>query len=142
MGRPASGVIGVDLDSGDRVVDMGLVSEGAALLVITSKGFGKRTPLPEYPAKGRGTGGVITIKLRPGDSVVAARVVRNTSLLTFITSSGIVMRTPTDGISLMGRLTQGVTIVNPNGSDRVASLACEEPEDEAGSNGTVLMNLE
>jgi hypothetical protein len=52
------------------------------------------------------------------------------------------MRTPTDGISLMGRLTQGVTIVNLNGSDVVASLACEEPEDESVSNGTVLMNLE
>ena len=86
MGRPASGVIGINLDDDDRVVGMDLVREGMSLLVVTAHGFGKRTDLNEYPAKGRATGGVISIKLRPKDEVAVAKVVSHQSLLTFITT--------------------------------------------------------
>ncbi len=51
MGRPASGVIGIGLDDDDRLVGMDLVQDGASLLVITAKGFGKRTAVEEYPTK-------------------------------------------------------------------------------------------
>ena len=131
MGRPASGVIGMDL-----------VQANGALLVITTNGFGKRTLLDEYPPKGRGTGGVITIKLRASDSVAAARVVYESSLLTFITTGGTVMRCPAEEISQLGRSTQGVTILNVVKNDHVAALSVEEPgdEDERSLNVLITMN--
>ncbi len=133
MGRPATGVNGVNLSRTDRVVSMQLAEEGADLLVVTANGFGKRTSISEYPTKGRATGGVITIKLRSAkDEVASASIVRDSSLLTFITSSGVVMRTSADEISQLGRLTQGVTIVNLNSGDRVGALSVEEPEEGDG----------
>ncbi len=138
MGRPASGVIGVNLGDDDRVVAMDLVrDDDGDLLVVTEKGFGKRTRLSEYPTKGRATGGVITIKLRPGDSVASARVVREQSVLTFISSGGIVMRTSANEISQLSRLTQGVTMVAIGEGDRVAALEVEE-EDEAEERATLI----
>lgn len=140
MGRPASGVIGVSLGAKDRVVSMELVQEGAALLVVTSHGFGKRTDLAEYPLKGRATSGVITIRLRSGDEVAVAHVVRDNSLLTFISAGGMVMRTAADGISVFGRNTQGVTIVNLAAKDRVAALCVEEPDDGEERSDRVLLS--
>jgi DNA gyrase subunit A len=141
MGRPASGVIGIDVDAKDRVVGMDLVQEGAALLVVTANGVGKRTQLDEYPTKGRATGGVITIKLRPRDEVAVARVVHDRSLLTLISEGGTVMRTRADEISLLGRSTQGVNVVSFGPGTRLAALSCEEPEDEEERSQNVLFNL-
>ena len=138
MGRPASGVIGVNLSGDDRVVGMDLVQKTGALLVVTTNGFGKRTLLDEYPAKGRATGGVITIKLRPGDTVAAAHVVHDTSLLTFITTGGTVMRCPADEVSQLGRLTQGVTVLNVVKGEQVAALSVEEPDDEERSQNILI----
>jgi DNA gyrase subunit A len=134
-------VIGINLDDKDRVVGMGLVQENAALLVVTAHGFGKRTALPEYPAKGRGTGGVITIKLRPKDEIAAAHVVYDTSLLTFITTGGTVMRCQVSDISQLGRSTQGVTILNVGKGDRLAALSVEEPEDDEERSQNVLFSV-
>ena len=139
MGRPASGVIGVNLAQNDRVVSMAMMREGADLLVVTTKGFGKRTALVDYPTKGRATGGVITIKLRPNDEIASAAVVTDRSLLTFITSGGMVMRTTTEDISQLGRLTQGVTLISPNGNDRVAGLSTEELEESETDDGSTQM---
>jgi DNA gyrase subunit A len=141
MGRPASGVIGIDVDAKDRVVGMDLVQEGAALLVVTANGVGKRTHVDEYPTKGRATGGVITIKLRPRDEVAVARVVNDHSLLTLISEGGTVMRTRADEISLLGRSTQGVNVVSFGPGTRLAALSCEEPEDEEERSQNVLLNV-
>jgi DNA gyrase subunit A len=141
MGRPASGVIGIDVDAKDRVVGMDLVQEGAALLVVTANGVGKRTRVDEYPTKGRATGGVITIKLRPRDEVAVARVVNDRSLLTLISESGTVMRTRADEISLLGRSTQGVNVVSFGPGTRLAALSCEELEDEEERSQNVLFNV-
>jgi DNA gyrase subunit A len=139
MGRPATGVNGINLAANDRVVSMQLAEAGADLLVVTAKGFGKRTSIAEYPTKGRATGGVITIKLRtPTDEVAAAAIVRETSLLTFITAAGVVMRTSADEISQLGRSTQGVTIVNLNAGDRVGALSVEEPEEGETESPTII----
>jgi DNA gyrase subunit A len=141
MGRPASGVIGIDVDAKDRVVGMDLVQNGAALLVVTANGVGKRTRVDEYPTKGRATGGVITIKLRPRDEVAVARVVNDRSLLTLISEGGTVMRTRADEISLLGRSTQGVNVVSFGPGTRLAALSCEEPEDEEERSQNVLFNV-
>ncbi len=61
MGRTAAGVTGIRLEKGDHVTSMEVVEEGGDLLVVTARGYGKRTPLSEYPVKGRATGGVQTI---------------------------------------------------------------------------------
>lgn len=139
MGRPATGVNGITLAKGDRVVSMQLVQPGKDLLVVTSRGFGKRTNLEEYPTKGRATGGVISIRLRSADDTVAgATVVDDRSLLTFITTGGMVMRTSADEISQLGRSTQGVTLVNLQGSDRVAALSVEDPEEAESAPPTLI----
>jgi DNA gyrase subunit A len=141
MGRPATGVIGINLAAKDQVVGMDLVRDGSVLLVVTSHGFGKKTAVGEYPTKGRGTGGVITIKLRPKDSVAVARVVGPQTLLTFITAGGVVMRTEASGISQLGRNTQGVTILNVGKGDRLAALCTDEPDADEERSQRVLVSL-
>jgi DNA gyrase subunit A len=121
---------------------MDLVHAGMTLLVVTAQGFGKQTPLEQYPVKGRATGGVITIKLRERDRVAVARVVGPDMLLTLITAAGIVMRTSVAGISQLGRITQGVTILNVGKGDRLAGLCTDEPDEEEGRSERVLIGLE
>ncbi|HEU5086769.1 MAG TPA: DNA gyrase C-terminal beta-propeller domain-containing protein, partial [Roseiflexaceae bacterium] len=123
------------------VVGMNLVLENSALLIVTAKGFGKRTLLDEYPTKGRATGGVITIKLRPKDEVAVARVVNDSSTLTLISTGGTVMRTRADEISQLGRATQGVTVMNLSGSDRVAGLSVEDPDEDEERSDAVLVSM-
>jgi len=133
VGRPAIGVNGINLNKeGDRVVGMSLAHDDADLLIMTTRGFGKRTSVSEYPVKGRATSGVITVRLRQDDQVAAAHVIKNTSLITIITTSGIVNRQRAGGISRLGRATQGVTIINLSKGDRVAALSFEEPPGEEG----------
>ena len=63
MGRTATGVRGIKLDSGDEVLGMEVTVKGADLLVITEKGYGKKTPMDQYPTQGRGGKGVRTLKV-------------------------------------------------------------------------------
>jgi DNA gyrase subunit A len=120
---------------------MDLVVPGGDLLVVTAKGFGKRTALQEYPVKGRAGGGVITIKLRPDDEIAAARVVDPNDALTLISRHGIVMKTAANGISRLGRLTQGVIVMSLNDGDAVAALSVEAPQEE-GANPNILASAE
>ncbi len=136
MGRPAGGVQGINLrtETDDRVVSMDLVEDGSDLLVVTSRGFGKRTALEDYPSKGRAGMGVITIKLRDNDQIAAAHVVKPSDTLTLISKQGIVIKVLSNSISQLGRLTQGVTIMNLNSGDAVAALSVEELQDEPSGN--------
>jgi DNA gyrase subunit A len=132
MGRPATGVNGINLADNDRVISMQLVQPGHDLLVVTKRGMGKRTNLDEYPTKGRATGGVITMRLRQGDEIAGAAIVTERSLLTFITAGGVVMRTTADDVSQLGRATQGVIVLNLDRNDRLAALSVEEVEEVEG----------
>ncbi len=126
MGRTAAGVMAMRLLDGDEIVSMDVVKPDHELLVLHSRGWGKRVPLDEYNAKGRYTQGNWTTDHRRLDEVgpiVAARVVQPQDQITIMTSNGIVMRTPVHGISRMGRATRGVRIVNLQGDDSVAALA-------------------
>jgi DNA gyrase subunit A len=126
MGRMAAGVTGIRLTEGDYVTGMEVVEPGGDLLVITTQGFGKRTPLSEYPLRGRATQGVQTIDKNAIDKVgkiAAARVVQDADDLTIITSSGVVLRTKVSTISRSGRITRGVRIISMHDGDTVASLA-------------------
>ncbi len=140
MGRPASGVTGINLAAKDRVVGMELVCPDATLLVVTKKGQGKRTKLDEYPVKGRATGGVITMRLREGDEIAVARVVTDTDTLTFITRQGIVIKLAAASISCLGRSTQGVRVMDLKSNDEVAAMSVEPFEES--SNPAVMSSAE
>ena len=131
MGRPASGVQGMNVADEDRVISMDLAVPGKDLLVVTAKGFGKRTALGEYPAKGRAGGGVITIRLRTGDEIAAARVVAPTDSLALITRQGNVIKIAASSVSHLGRSTQGVTVMHLNPGDAVAAISVEPLQEEA-----------
>ncbi|HEX5131226.1 MAG TPA: DNA gyrase subunit A [Candidatus Krumholzibacteria bacterium] len=132
MGRAATGVKGTTLRDNDEVVGMVVVDQGASLLSVTENGYGKRSPLEEYPVKGRGGIGVINIKTTARNGkVVTIQEVKDNDQMMLITKDGIVIRCPVAGISVIGRNTQGVRLINLEEGDRVvdvAHLAVEEEE--------------
>jgi DNA gyrase subunit A len=126
MGRSAAGVGAINLGQGDGVACFDVVEPGGDLLIITQNGYGKRTPLEEYPPHSRKTGGQWTLahaRLEETGRIVAARVVQADDQVTLITSNGVALRTPVKAISRMSRMTRGVRIVNPDGGDTVAAMA-------------------
>ncbi len=123
--RMSGGVRGIRLAPGNSVVGMEVVDPEAQLFVISSNGFGKRTPFNLYPPQGRGGGGVRSFKVVPKTGkVVAALLVRPTQGLMLISAKGIVIRTPVDGIPMRGRATQGVSVMKVEPGDRVVSVSC------------------
>jgi DNA gyrase subunit A len=141
MGRDTSGVRGMNVsDKGNCVLAMDVARDDTELFVVTENGFGKRTPIADYPVKGRGTKGVKTIQLtdRKG-GLAGALVVREHQELLFISQSGMVQRTSVRGISRMGRATQGVRVMNVRGDDIVSAVALVV-ESEADLNADVAQN--
>jgi len=125
MGRDTQGVIGIKLGKGDAVAGMATVVEGGDLLVITQRGYGKRTPLSEYPIKHRAGQGVFTLKVtdRVG-KLSALRVARDPEEeVLVISASGMVLRTPVGAISRIGRQTQGVIVMRLAPDDQVVAIA-------------------
>jgi DNA gyrase subunit A len=126
MGRNAAGVTSIKLAKGDHLTSMEVVEPGGDLMVITTLGYGKRTPLVDYPVKGRATSGVATINkkaLNKIGSIVSARVVQEEDDLTIISANGVVLRTKVKDISQTGRATRGVLLMHLQEGDFVASMA-------------------
>ncbi|HET6846694.1 MAG TPA: DNA gyrase subunit A [Anaerolineales bacterium] len=126
MGRQAAGVRGIRLQKGDAVTSVDIVDKKASLLVVTTGGYGKQTPLKEYTAKGRGTGGVATIDkkaLKEIGKIAAARVVQRDDDLTIITANGVALRLKVSAVKEAGRATKGVHLIKPGPGDFVASVA-------------------
>ncbi len=125
-GRTAAGVLAIGLRADDGVATFDVVEPDGDLLIITQNGYGKRTPLAEYPSHGRHTGGQWTLDHRRLDEtgrITAARVVQVQDQVTIITANGVALRTPVAAISQMSRTTRGVRIVTPDGGDTVAAMA-------------------
>src|SRR5215217_3768856 len=125
MGRDTAGVKGMNVSRGDnRVLSMDVVRPDTELLVVTGNGYGKRTPIEDYPVKGRGTMGVKTIGLteRKG-GLAGALIVREHYELVFISQNGMVQRTSVKGISRQGRPAQGVRVMNLREDDVVSAVA-------------------
>ncbi len=139
MGRDTSGVKGMNVSRGDNwVLDMDVVQPDTDLLVVTEKGYGKRTGIEEYPVKGRGTMGVKTIGLTAKKGALAgALIVREHHELVFISQQGMVQRTSVKGISRQGRPAQGVHLMNLREDDVVSAVALvmEESTDTAAHVG-------
>jgi len=127
MGRQAGGVAGIKLRKGDRLASMEVVEPGGFLLVITEQGYGKRSPLEDFPVKSRGTSGVVTQdqkQLTRTGRVAAARVVQEEDEVTFISAGGRVLRLKIKkDIHPIGRATRGVHLMDMASGDMVASLA-------------------
>jgi DNA gyrase subunit A len=125
MGRDTSGVRGMNVSqAGNAVLAMDVARDDQELLVVTENGYGKRTPIPEYPVKGRGAMGVKTITLTENKGKLAgALVVREHQELVFISQNGMVQRTSVRGINRYGRPSQGVRVMNLREDDQVSAVA-------------------
>ncbi|MGR9087445.1 MAG: DNA gyrase subunit A [Gammaproteobacteria bacterium] len=135
MGRTASGVRGMRLQDGQKVISLIIATEGT-VLNITENGYGKRTRLEEFTCHKRGGQGLIAIQTSERNgAVVGAVLVNDHDEIMLITDGGTLVRTPVDGISVVGRNTQGVTIIRLDknekviGVDRIEGLNGEETED-------------
>ena len=135
MGRPAAGVTAIKLAHGDTVVGMDVIEPGHDLVFVSANGFGKRTPIEDYPRQGRGGGGVIAMRVTDKTGpLVGARMATGEDNLLMITSKGIVNRIPGDQISRIGRATQGVTLMKVTKGDRLVAMALVDST-QGGSNG-------
>src|SRR5438874_6092515 len=107
MGRRAAGVRGIEVDEGDEVIEADVVQEGAQILTLTERGYGKRTPLEEYRLQGRAGKGIIDIKTggRNGTVVGMLQVRTGTDILV-ITTKGKIIRMHADDVSSQGRNTR------------------------------------
>ncbi|HEU5050042.1 MAG TPA: DNA gyrase C-terminal beta-propeller domain-containing protein, partial [Gemmatimonadales bacterium] len=133
MGRATTGVKGIELSGDDRVIGMVVLRRDATLLVVSEKGYGKRSPLTEYRVQKRGGKGIITFKVTDKTGVIVAlkEVIPDDELM-MITHNGVIIRVPVDGIRVIGRNTQGVRVMNLDEGDRLQGVARVVKEDESG----------
>ncbi len=136
MGRTATGVRGMRLQPGQRIISLIIATEGT-VLNITENGYGKRTKLEEFTCHKRGGQGLIAIQTSERNgSVVGAVLVNDNDEIMLITDGGTLVRTRVDGISVVGRNTQGVTIIRLGknekviGVDRIEGLAGIDDDEE------------
>ena len=130
MGRGAAGVRGIKLPKGYEVIALSIVDEGL-ILTATENGYGKRTPVADFPVQGRGGQGVIAIQTtdRNGNTVGAVRVDDDDEIM-LISSNGTLVRTGVSDISVMGRNTQGVRLIRVGSGQRLVGLARIESIEE------------
>eukprot|EP01136_Pigoraptor_vietnamica_P017660 Opistho-1_new@63146 len=140
MGRTATGVRGVTLaHDKDEVVGMiAIDSPEATVLVVSEKGYGKRTDIDDYRVTNRGGKGVKTINVtEKTGALVAIKNVTDADDLMIINKSGIVIRIVVSELRVMGRATQGVRLITLKGNDEIASVAKIEHEDEEAEDAEV-----
>jgi len=123
MGRATRGVTGISLREGDEVVSMVVVRRQGTLIMVCRNGYGKRTPVQDYPVIRRGGKGVIGIKTteRNGKLIAAKEVVDNDELM-IISQRGILIRLPIRDVSVIGRNTQGVRLIHLDPEDLVVDV--------------------
>jgi DNA gyrase subunit A len=130
MGRGAAGVRGIRLPEGHEVIGLTIIREGL-ILTATENGYGKRTPVEDFPVQGRGGQGVIAIQTtdRNGNTVGAIQVGDEDEIM-LISSNGTLVRTGVSDISIMGRNTQGVRLIRVQSDQRLVGLARIESIEE------------
>ena len=132
MGRTAVGVRGIKLRGDDYVIGAGSTSAGSALLTITEKGYGKRTPVEEYSVHGRGGLGIKNYNVTDKTGKIAdVKVVNDEDDILVITDDGTIIRMSAANISLLSRATQGVRIMRIMEGSRVICIEKTDKEDEA-----------
>jgi len=139
MGREATGVRGIKLGEGQELISLIVVGDGL-VLTASANGYGKLTPLEDFPAHGRGGQGVIALQTteRNGEMVAALQVNSDHELM-LISSTGTLVRTPVSEISIVGRNTQGVRLIRLDegerltGIERIESLVEDGPGEGPGA---------
>ncbi len=132
MGRDTSGVRGITLKGDAKMLGMEITNGTGDLFVITEKGYGKRTPVSEYPEHKRGGQGVFTITMTDKKGQLAAcRVVDPSHELMIMSTTGVVIRVRVEDISELGRSTQGVKVMDVDEKDSVCALARMEVSEDA-----------
>ncbi|WP_282805256.1 DNA gyrase subunit A [Lactobacillus isalae] len=140
MGRTAAGVRGINLRDNDYVVGSDILEPGSEVLVISEKGYGKRTAASEYPVKGRGGKGIKTANITEKNGPLAGvTVVNGDEDIMLITSAGVMIRFDVDDVSQTGRATLGVRLIKVDDDSQVASItavpkASEEDEEPVEEN--------
>jgi len=139
MGRTAAGVRSVSLAGPDDFV-VGMVttpSEEHSLLVLSEKGYGKRSQVKDYRLTKRGTKGVLTIKVSEKTGpLVGIKLVTDSHDLLIITSKGVLIRQPIEQIRVMGRATQGVRLIRMDDGDSIGDLAVVQLEESVKVDST------
>ena len=133
VGRTSIGVRGIDLAEGDEVVGMIVVNdlENDTVLVVSEKGYGKRTAVEDYRITNRGGKGVITLNItEKTGNLIAIQSVTDEDGLMIINKSGVAIRMNTAELRVMGRNTQGVKLINLKGNDEIAAIAKVEMDRE------------
>ena len=133
MGRIAGGVRAIKLEDDDEVVSMELVQPHEELMVVTSKGFGKRTPVKEYKIQARGGKGLLTYdktKFKKTGKLIGATVVDDDDEIMLINSEGTVIRIKANEVSKLGRATQGVKIMRTDEDTDIISMTKVIREEE------------
>ncbi|MDY3334168.1 DNA gyrase subunit A [Riemerella anatipestifer] len=147
VGRTSIGVRGISLEDNDEVIGMIVVNdiENETVLVVSEKGYGKRTAVEDYRVTNRGGKGVITLNIteKTGQLVAIQSVVDGNDLM-IINKSGVAIRMSVDNMRVMGRNTQGVRLINLKNNDEIAAVAkveaekdVEDEEMEESNNETV-----
>ncbi|MBE5039744.1 DNA gyrase subunit A [Ructibacterium gallinarum] len=131
MGRVSRGVRAIDLEDGDYVVGMSIFREDGKMLVVSEKGYGKKTELSEYKCQTRGGKGCSTYKINDVTGAVAGiKVVSPEDDVILITSEGIIIRMDTEEISTYGRVTRGVRLMRLADGVSVVTVARVEKEQD------------
>ena len=141
MGRTARGVRGIRLGETDKVKSLITVtSESGFILTVTENGYGKRTPIKEYPLRGRGGSGVFSIKTSERNGVVVgAKIVDEDDEVMLISDKGMLIRIPVNQVSVISRNTQGVRLVTLKTEENLVNL---EKIVEYKNNGTTIAETE
>ncbi len=130
MGRSAAGVKGITLEN-DYCVGTEVASESQEVLVVTEKGYGKKTAVSEYRQTKRGSKGVKTLSITEKNGIIVGfKSVYNDCDLMIITNSGIIIRLEMLSISTMGRVTQGVRLINLKENSSVSSISVVTKNEE------------
>lgn len=133
MGRSAAGVRGIRLRENDYVISADILIPGSDVFVISEKGYGKRTPVEEYPIKGRGGKGIKTSNITAKNGPLAGlTIVSGDEDIMVITDKGVLIRFNVADVSQTGRSTLGVHLINLEDDATVSTIAKVDPEPQDG----------
>ena len=131
MGRTAAGVRGIKLRENDYVVGMEIIEEGKEILVVTEKGYGKRTVESEYRLQSRGGIGLKTIHITDKNGEMSGmKVIDGLEDIMLITNKGMLIRMDVNDVSVIGRSTQGVRLIRLGEDEHVATVATIDKDEQ------------
>ena len=131
MGRTARGVRGMRIKKDQQIISLMVADNEKEILCVSENGFGKKTPVDDFPTHNRGGQGVISIKTSERNGLmVASTLVDNNDGIMLISDKGTMIRTSAEQIPTISRNTQGVKIITPKEGEKILECVRIDPEDE------------